>query len=311
MTIAFEPLNESHFSLLFKWVETPHVKRWWDSDVNWTMELIRKKSESYVNGFKVLHLKDGQTITKPIRALIIKHDETPVGYIQYYNKHDFPSHHGYDSIELPESCAGIDMYIGEPEYLGRGIASMALNQLIKQEIFPKYRYAFVDPELNNEGAIKAYGRAGFKPIRSFSKEGVLWMLRSSDVSESQSTDIILCQLSSIEPLFHHPDKFGRNEKDIENQMCDEFWEVGASGNIYTKEDVIRGLVERYSNPDYEDIWEASDFEVREITPGNYLLTYSLIQDKIRYTRRVTIWRRVEDIWKVLYHQGTVVAKFEI
>lgn len=114
------------------------------------------------------------------------------------------------------------------------------------------------------------------------------------------------ELKSREPIFHHPEKFGKTKQDIENQMCDEFWEVGASGNVYTKQDVIETLLKRYNDPDYQDIWEAKDFELIKIAPDNYLLTYILIQDKIRVTRRSTIWRRINGDWKLLYHQGTVI-----
>jgi len=38
----------------------------------------------------------------------------------------------------------------------------------------------------------------------------------------------------------------------------------------------------------------------------YLLTYTLLQDKTRLTRRSTIWRRTDGDWKIVFHQGTVV-----
>ena len=88
-------------------------------------------------------------------------------------------------------------------------------------------------------------------------------------------------------------------------MCDEFCEVGASGNFYTKQDVIETLLERYKNPDYQDIWEAKEFKLTKIATDNYFLTYFLIQDKTRVTRRSTLWRRVNCDWKILYHQGTL------
>lgn len=119
---------------------------------------------------------------------------------------------------------------------------------------------------------------------------------------------ILDELKSREPIFHHPEKFGKTKEDIENQICDEFWEVGASGNVYTKQNVIETLLERYNNPDYKDIWEAKDFELAKIAPDNYLLTYVLIQDKTRITRRSTIWRKVGGNWKILYHQGTIIKE---
>ena len=117
---------------------------------------------------------------------------------------------------------------------------------------------------------------------------------------------ILEELQSREPIFHHPEKFGKTKQDIENQMCDEFWEVGASGHVYTKQDVIKTLLERYNTPEYQDIWEAKDFALTQIAPNNYMLTYILIQDKTRVTRRATLWRRVNAEWKILYHQGTIV-----
>ncbi len=52
-------------------------------------------------------------------------------------------------------------------------------------------------------------------------------------------------------------------------------------------------------------WETKDFHCLEISPENYLLTYTLIQDNIRITRRSTIWRRSSAGWKILYHQGTI------
>ena len=127
------------------------------------------------------------------------------------------------------------------------------------------------------------------------------------VERQMHTDLlILEELRSREPLFHHPDRFGTSVQDIENQMCDEFWEVGASGTIYTKQDVMEILIERYNDQNHQDIWEAKDFALTQIAPENYLLTYTLIQDKTRVTRRSTIWRRVNGDWKILYHQGTVI-----
>jgi hypothetical protein len=118
---------------------------------------------------------------------------------------------------------------------------------------------------------------------------------------------ILKELKMREPIFHHPDDFGRTRQDILNMTCDEFWEVGASGNVYSREHVIEILLKRYSDPEYKDEWEANDFELTEITPNNYLITYVLVQGK-RITRRATLWRYINSDWKILYHQGTVVQE---
>jgi hypothetical protein len=126
------------------------------------------------------------------------------------------------------------------------------------------------------------------------------------MDDKKEIDIILNELKNYEPIFHHPEIFGTSKEDILVQMSDDFWEVGASGNVYTKEDVLKTLLLRYNNPNYEDIYVTKDFVCREIAPDSYLITYILIQNKSRITRRSTIWRKENSGWKIFYHQGTVV-----
>ena len=53
MTITFELLHESHFPLLLKWLETPHVKKWWDQDVKYTMDLVKEKFGKDIHGISL------------------------------------------------------------------------------------------------------------------------------------------------------------------------------------------------------------------------------------------------------------------
>jgi hypothetical protein len=115
---------------------------------------------------------------------------------------------------------------------------------------------------------------------------------------------VLEELLRREPIFHHPE-FGTTRADFEAMMGPGFWETGASGRRYSREYVLDELEKRHATP-HEDPWETRDFHCREIAPDNYLLTYTLIQGA-RVTRRATLWRRSADGWKILYHQGTVVA----
>ncbi|OAJ33996.1 DUF4440 domain-containing protein [Piscirickettsia salmonis] len=120
---------------------------------------------------------------------------------------------------------------------------------------------------------------------------------------------VLDQLKKREPIFHR-EEFGRTKSDFENMMDDDFWEVGASGKIYSKEDILKTLEERYSKP-FNDIWEASDFKCKQLSNDVYLISYSLLQDNKRLTRRSTVWKYVRsDSWKIVYHQGTVVEGLE-
>lgn len=87
--------------------------------------------------------------------------------------------------------------------------------------------------------------------------------------------------------------------------AEDFWEVGASGRCYSRQYVLDELEKRHSSP-REDIWETKDFRCRKLAADVYLLTYTLLQDRVRVTRRSTIWQRTPDGWKIIYHQGTIV-----
>jgi hypothetical protein len=67
-----------------------------------------------------------------------------------------------------------------------------------------------------------------------------------------------------------------------------------------------GELERRFAVPHADVWETSDFCCERLADDLYLLTYTLLQDRVRLTRRATIWKLTEDGWKVVFHQGTVV-----
>lgn len=116
------------------------------------------------------------------------------------------------------------------------------------------------------------------------------------------------ELSRREPIFHRSE-FGTTRRDFENMTDPAFREVGASGRCYSRQQIIDILVERYSKP-YEENWSIDGVRCTELAPDTYLLTYTLVQAGTRVTRRATVWRRVQDDWKILYHQGTIVEKPE-
>jgi hypothetical protein len=115
---------------------------------------------------------------------------------------------------------------------------------------------------------------------------------------------VLDELSRREPIFHRAE-FGTTRADFENMTVDDFWEVGASGRRYSRTVVLDALEKRFAAP-LKDVWEASDFHCRRLAPEIYLLTYLLVQDGVRRTRRSTIWQRTAEDWKIVYHQGTII-----
>jgi len=125
-----------------------------------------------------------------------------------------------------------------------------------------------------------------------------------DLATATQHLVVLEELRRREPVFHRSE-IGTTRADFERMTDDAFWEIGASGRRYSREYVLAVLDERRRNP-AEDKWEVRDFHCAEIAADNYLVTYTLRQEE-RLTRRASIWRRTAAGWKIVFHQGTIVA----
>lgn len=113
----------------------------------------------------------------------------------------------------------------------------------------------------------------------------------------------LDELRRREPIFHRPE-FGSTRADFERMTAADFWEIGASGNRYSRAHVLDVLEQRAPDP-AEHGWVTRDFHCRELGPDTYLLTYTLEQGE-RLSRRSTIWGRHGSDWQIVFHQGTLV-----
>jgi hypothetical protein len=112
------------------------------------------------------------------------------------------------------------------------------------------------------------------------------------------------ELRGREPIFHHPE-LGTDRASFEAQTAPDYWEVGASGNVYRRDYIWEVLADRYA-ADEDDPWEIEDFACRPVGDGTYLVTYLLLQGE-RMSRRSTLWRRTGSGWRALYHQGTLIS----
>ncbi len=119
---------------------------------------------------------------------------------------------------------------------------------------------------------------------------------------------VLEELRAREPIFHHPE-LGTMRADFDNMMTTDFWEVGASGRRYSRESILDELERRHEGGYVEGPLEATEFYCRRLAEEVYLLTYTLFQGE-RKTRRATIWQRIGNEWKIVFHQGTVVQNEE-
>ena len=153
MEIKFTPLNPTHFPLLLNWLTAEHVCKWWDKDIVWTPELVAEKYTSYTQG-----LKDQKTIY----AYVFYEGETPIGYIQYYDIHDFPRDIPITTLgDIPFKSAALDFYIGDLNYLRKGYGGAVLRAFYNEAVWQKFDACFVYPARDNEVAKACYKSAGF------------------------------------------------------------------------------------------------------------------------------------------------------
>lgn len=145
-------------ALIEQWLRAPHGVRWWGNPEHALREVLR-----------------------PARgggdALIVV-GATPVGYVRWLT----PARDELDVAGLHhifENAVDIDMAIGEPGYLGRGVASQALRLLVRRlRSADAACMLMMCTSVYNTSAIRACERAGFERDRVFSDPefGDMWLL---------------------------------------------------------------------------------------------------------------------------------------
>jgi len=102
----------------------------------------------------------------PTKVFIICYNGKPIGSIQcalYDNNPEWKKAYGF-----ADNLAGIDIFIGEENYLHKGLGSVIIRKFLCDIVFVVYdvNACTLDPEPENKIAIRAYEKAGFRSIRT-------------------------------------------------------------------------------------------------------------------------------------------------
>ncbi len=146
--ISFKPLEESDFNLVHRWFNKSHVQAFY-SLRQWTIEEVCKKLAPYVQGEK--HMK----------SFIIYLENLAIGYIQLYPIREHPWDNQDLSEEIVQNAAGFDLFIGEEEFLGKGLGCHIIDSFLDEYIWPKYKYCLADPDVRNKSSIRLFENCGF------------------------------------------------------------------------------------------------------------------------------------------------------
>lgn len=152
--ITFREIEEKDISSLYQRLQEPNVAQrytWWELGFEeYQKKMISKIESDY------------------LFAYIIMVDDMDVGYIQCYDC----TREWYPSFALPNTW-WVDMFIGTNELRGKGLWGVILKEFV-ESIVKKIHHAdkvIIDPEVDNQIAIKAYQKAWFVIEREFFENG--------------------------------------------------------------------------------------------------------------------------------------------
>ena len=146
--ISFKKLTKEDVPLLVRWFSHPHVHKWWP---------ILEQGEVIDHFLKRIRSKD-------TFGFIVYFDDEPIGYIQYYYINPEGEKSGKYLPTLPPHTIGTDQFIGDPDYIGKGVGTKMIKAFIEylRKIEPNTTTLIVDPEPANAVAIRCYEKVGFE-----------------------------------------------------------------------------------------------------------------------------------------------------
>jgi len=147
--LQFRKLTMADLSLLYTWLHTEAVKTWY-AKRNCTYDQVVQKYTLRITG------------NSPTSSFLILYHERPIGYIQTYRICDYADYNAY--VQADETAAGVDLFIGEPDYLHKGLGSRILRKFLHEIVFASegIECCIIGPEPNNQIAIRCYEKVGFR-----------------------------------------------------------------------------------------------------------------------------------------------------
>jgi len=156
--ITFEPLRQEHLPLLYEWLNRPHMREYYQKRPISLSEVEEKFSPRIRGEF-------------PTHDHIAIYSGAPFGKLQCYKNIDHPNY--ANEINLTEGLS-IDLFIGEPDMMGRGFGRKMLHDYVVRVAFPLYpdeSKCFICHELKNIRARACSVAAGFQPVRQVVEGG--------------------------------------------------------------------------------------------------------------------------------------------
>ncbi len=155
VNLSFKLLELADCLLLHQWLHLEHIRSFWDDGDRSLQQVI-----------------DHYIVSDNTKRYLFFLDSEPVGYIQSYI---INTNHPYSQIiSVSDKIMGVDFFIGNLNFLGKGYASIVLKEFIK--IYCNDSNIIVDPAINNYKSIHIYNKIGFDKLIEFNQDSVDYQL---------------------------------------------------------------------------------------------------------------------------------------
>ena len=94
-----------------------------------------------------------------------------------------------------------------------------------------------------------------------------------------------------------------NKEYLDNIIDDNYKELGKSGILFNKEDVVNYLLEQQRDRDIE----ISNFSGEELTRDLWIVHYITYSDDNKIYR-TSIWKKEDNNFKILFHQASIIKR---
>jgi aminoglycoside 6'-N-acetyltransferase len=151
LKLALRQLDRADLPRLSRWLEAPHVKRWWREPGD--PDAVEATYGPAIDG------------ADPTELLIAELDARPIGMLQRYRIADNPDYQrALDPAGPPRPAAGIDYLIGEPDLTGRGLGPLVIAQgsTGAWTAYPEIVALVVTVQVDNRQSWRALEKAGYR-----------------------------------------------------------------------------------------------------------------------------------------------------
>jgi aminoglycoside 6'-N-acetyltransferase len=155
--MEFQPLTQTDLPLLHTWLNQEHLRAHYQKEPI-TLEAVVQKYSPRIHG------------EVPTFCHIAVVNGRPIGKIQCYRVANYPDYAA--EIGVSEGIS-VDLFIGDPFFLGKGFGKAMLRQYLKLAFakFPNERHCYICHDVNNKTALSCSKSAGFQWVKNVIEEG--------------------------------------------------------------------------------------------------------------------------------------------